>query len=67
METLSKYLEATHSMEVVGAQSRFAGQEWAPCSIEHHQMVKATPSDWPDYETRLIYALKPSPCQPSKT
>lgn len=44
-------------MEVIGAQSRFIGDVWQSCSVEHHQMVLATPADWPGYETRLVYAL----------
>lgn len=44
-------------MEVIGAQSRFiTGDVWQSCSVEHHQMVLATPAEWPGYETRLVYA-----------
>ena len=48
------------SMQVVGAQAHFIGQDWEPCSVEHHQMVQAAPSEWQGYETRLIYVLKPN-------
>lgn len=44
-------------MEVIGAQSRFIGDVWRSCSVEHHQMVLANPQEWQGYETRLVYAV----------
>lgn len=54
--------EAQHSLDTMKAvawQSRFIvdGDEgWAPCSREHHEMVRARPSAWKDYETRELYS-----------
>lgn len=53
--------QAQHSldnMKAVAWQSRFIvdGDEgWAPCSLEHHEMVRARPSAWKGYETRELY------------
>ncbi|MNR00606.1 hypothetical protein D3C85_1163840 [compost metagenome] len=32
-------------------------QHWQPCSKEHHDMVKASPSEWPGYEVQELYAI----------
>ena len=34
-----------------------APQHWGPCSKEHHDMVKANPKEWPDYETQELYVI----------
>ncbi|AGL46368.1 hypothetical protein OFL75_19145 [Pseudomonas aeruginosa] len=34
-----------------------APQHWGPCSKEHHDMVKANPKEWPDYEVQELYVL----------
>lgn len=45
-------------LEVAGAQARFIGDDWVTCSVEHHNLVQSNPSEWPGYETRLVYALR---------
>jgi len=48
----------------VAAECRFVGEEqWKDCSIEHHELVTANPTEWPGYETRLLYAVVPSPAE----
>lgn len=37
-------------------QSRFHGQKWAECSVEHVAMVLAAPHEWKGYEVRYLYA-----------
>jgi NAD-dependent oxidoreductase involved in siderophore biosynthesis len=32
-------------------------EHWAPCSKEHHDMVKANPQEWPGYEARALVAI----------
>lgn len=45
------------AQQPVAAQSRFIGEkEWRWASVEHHNLVQATPHEWPGYETRLLYA-----------
>lgn len=46
-------------LKPVAGQSRFTSpkSDWQPCSYEHHLMVTLCPHEWPDYETRALYAL----------
>ncbi|MBB3832507.1 hypothetical protein FHR55_000673 [Xanthomonas arboricola] len=47
--------------EPVYWQSRFSGGVWGYCTREHHDMVKACPQEWPDYEVRPLYTAPPAP------
>lgn len=40
----------------VSGQSRFHGQKWAECSVEHVAMVLSAPHEWEGYEVRYLYA-----------
>lgn len=31
--------------------------DWRPCSKEHHDMVRASPQDWPGYEVRELAVI----------
>ncbi|HBO4511922.1 TPA: hypothetical protein L4U47_004349 [Pseudomonas aeruginosa] len=31
--------------------------DWRPCSMEHHDMVRANPQDWPGYEVRELAVI----------
>ncbi len=43
--------------EPVGAQCKFDSEKsWGNCTIEHHYMVQKEKHEWPDYQTRLVYA-----------
>lgn len=43
--------------EPVGAQCKFDSEKsWGNCTIEHHAMVQKAKHEWPDYQTRLVYA-----------
>ena len=48
--------QLTTEQEPVWGQSRFAGDQWGKCSVEHVRMVLAAPHEWPDYEVRYLYA-----------
>lgn len=32
-------------------------EHWAPCSKEHHDLVKANPDEWPGYEVRAMATI----------
>jgi hypothetical protein len=47
--------------EAVAAQAKFkCGEVWGWCSIEHHHEVQAKPTEWANYETRLLYTTPPA-------
>ena len=54
---LADELERMAQVEPVTAQSKLHGdQVWSPCGIGHHSFVQENKSEWPGYDTRLLYA-----------
>lgn len=53
--SLRQAIEQAEKQEPVAAQSRFSGDEWNQCSVEHAKMVMANPHEWKNYELRLLY------------
>ncbi len=60
MSTLRTAIEQAEKQEPVAAQSRFSGDEWTQCSVEHAKMVMANPHEWKNYEFRLLYTTPPA-------
>ena len=46
--------------EAVAAESRFHGQGWRECTVQHAAMVIAAPHEWNGYEVRLLYIAPPA-------
>lgn len=51
--------------EPVAWQARFLGQEWAPCTKEHHDWVRREPKEFVGYEVRAL-CLCATPAAPSQ-
>lgn len=55
--TAAALAEPEPADEPVGAQCKFDSEKsWGNCTIEHHYMVQKAKHEWPDYQTRLVYA-----------
>ena len=53
-------LEAMASQEQVAWQCRFTNSiGWDRCTQEHHDLVRANPAAWPDYEVRALCVAVP--------
>ncbi len=59
-QALRTAIEQAGKQEPVAAQSRFSGDEWTQCSVEHAKMVMANPHEWKNYEFRLLYTTPPA-------